>query len=142
MTRRAVVPMAGVLTLLLVASVRPASGQGRRSLPDDVTLRMVTEGRSVYLGKGLCHVCHGRRGEGVSEAGSSLRDTLWYHTDGSYGSLVERTWEGVTAQRSATGIPMPPRGGSEIDLEEARAAAAFVWWLSRGGDPDGPGGSR
>lgn len=142
MTRRASVPLAAILALLLVAAVRPASAQERRSLPEGVTLRRVAEGRSVYLGKGLCHVCHGRRGEGVREAGSSLRDTLWYHTDGSYGSLVERTREGITAQRSATGIPMPPRGGSEIDLEEARAAAAFVWWLSRGGDPEGPGGSR
>lgn len=142
MTRAAPLPLAATLALLLVASARPVSAQEVEQLPDGVTLRVVTEGRTVYLGKGLCHVCHGRRGGGVADAGSSLRDTLWYHTDGSYGSLLERTWEGVTAQSSATGIPMPPGGGSEIDREEARAAAAYVWWLSRGGDPDGPGGSR
>lgn len=142
MIRTAPVSLAASLVLLLGACVRPASAQEAEELPEGVTLRTVTEGRTVYLGKGLCHVCHGRRGEGVADAGSSLRDTLWHHTDGSYRSLVERTWQGITAQVSATGIPMPPRGGGEIDREEARAAAAYVWWLSRGGDPDGPGRSR
>lgn len=112
---------------------------GGQEFPPGVTRETVMEGRSIYLGKGLCHVCHGRQGGGVQGAGSSLRDTVWYHTDGSYRSLAERTRRGISARASATGIPMPPRGGSGIDDREVRAAAAYVWWLSRGGDPGGPG---
>ena len=134
----------GVLALAALPALLAASGGDdraapRQELPPGVTVQTVMEGRAVYLGKGLCDVCHGRRGEGVSLAGSSLRDTAWYHTDGSYESIVRRVRQGITAGASATDIPMPPRGGSEIDDEEIRAAAAYVWWLSRGGDPAGPG---
>lgn len=127
------------LPVLLAASAADDRRFPRQELPPGVTAETVMEGRSVYLGNGLCDVCHGRRGEGVTLAGSSLRDTSWYHTDGSYESIVRRVRQGITAQASATDIPMPPRGGSEIDDEELRAAAAYVWWLSRGGDPGGPG---
>lgn len=115
---------------------RRSAGQ---EFPPGVTRETVMEGRSVYLGEGLCHVCHGRRGGGVERAGSSLRDTLWHHGDGTYSSIVELTRGGVSARVSATNIPMPPRGGAEIDDEDVRAAAAYVWWISRGGDPGGPG---
>ncbi len=131
---------------LAAFSLLLATGQsfeGRRStgqeFPPGVTRETVMEGRSVYLGEGLCYVCHGRRGGGVPRAGSSLRDTLWYHGDGSYRSIAELTRRGISARASATNIPMPPRGGSEIDDEAVRAAAAYVWWISRGGDPGGPG---
>lgn len=115
---------------------RPSAAQ---EFPPGVTRETVIEGRDVYLGEGLCYVCHGRRGDGVERAGSSLRDTLWYHSDGSYRSITELTRRGISARASATNIPMPPRGGSEIDEDEVRSAAAYVWWISRGGDPGGPG---
>ena len=119
------------------------SVEGRRpagqEFPPGVTRETVIEGRDVYLGAGLCYVCHGRQGGGVQRAGSSLRDTLWYHSDGSFRSITDLTRRGISARASATNIPMPPRGGSEIDEEEVRAAAAYVWWISRGGDPGGPG---
>ena len=131
-----------VLALSLVLATGVAGGERRsegQEFPPGVTRETVTEGRSVYLGEGLCYVCHGRRGGGVERAGSSLRDTLWYHSDGSYRSITELTRRGISARASATSIPMPPRGGGEIDEEEVRAAAAYVWWISRGGDPGGPG---
>lgn len=132
----------GVLALaVLLGTGDPAEGSrsAGQEFPDGVTRETVTEGRSVYLGSGLCYVCHGRRGDGLQRTGSSLRDTVWYHTDGSYRSIAERTRRGISAQASATNIPMPPRGGSEIDDDDVLAVAAYVWWISRGGDPDGPG---
>lgn len=131
-----------VLALSLVLATGVAGGERRaagQEFPPGVTRETVIEGRDVYLGRGLCYVCHGRRGGGVQRAGSSLRDTLWYHSDGSYRSIAELTRRGISARASATNIPMPPRGGSEIDEEDVLAAAAYVWWISRGGDPGGPG---
>lgn len=132
---------AAILASWLLLGTGDAVEEGRpagQEFPPGVTRETVMEGRSVYLGEGLCHVCHGRRGGGVERAGSSLRDTLWHHGDGDYRSIVELTRRGVSARVSATSIPMPPRGGAEIDDEDVRAAAAYVWWISRGGDPGGP----
>lgn len=112
------------------ARAGPVSGQ---DLPDGVSPATVDSGRALYAGRGLCYTCHGEQGRGVAELGSSLRDRQWTHVDGSYGSLVTLIREGLTAQESSRGIPMPPRGGARLTDEQVRALAAYVWVLSRRG---------
>lgn len=109
----------------------PAPPSAEDSLPPGVTAETVRRGGEVYRGAGLCYSCHGTRGRGVPRAGSSLVDGEWHHTDADYRSLVFRIANGVTADRSFSGMPMPPRGGAELTADEVRAVAAYVWWISR-----------
>lgn len=109
-------------------SLLPGPGD---SLPPEVTREMVARGRRLYRGEGLCYSCHGTRGRGVPRAGSSLRDRKWLHSDGTYRSLLARVANGVSADASASGMPMPPRGGADLTADEVRAVTAWVWWFSR-----------
>lgn len=117
-----------------MASPRPGrTHESAQDLPQGVTPAMADSGRRLFRGEGLCYTCHGDEGRGVAELGSSLRDGDWGHVDGSYGSLVALIRDGLTAQESSNGIPMPPRGGAELGEQEVRALAAYLWVLSRSG---------
>lgn len=102
-----------------------------QELPPGVTPEMVERGRELFRGAGLCHTCHGQDGRGREGLGSDLTDREWNHGDGSYEYLVDRIDKGVSAQESATGVPMPPRGGAGIGQAQVEAVAAYVWTLSR-----------
>lgn len=99
-------------------------------LPEGVTAEMVQQGREVFTGDGLCYACHAQDGSGLPNLGANLTDGEWVHIDGSYESIIQNINEGVTAEESTSGTPMPPRGGAQITDEQVRAAAAYVWTLS------------
>ncbi|MFQ5810676.1 MAG: c-type cytochrome [Armatimonadota bacterium] len=104
--------------------------QAGAKLPKGVTMEMVKQGREIYAGAGLCHACHGPEAKGVPNLGSDLSDAEWVNGDGSYEAIVEAVIKGVPAEKSGSGIAMPPRGGAEITDEQARAVAAYVVSLS------------
>jgi mono/diheme cytochrome c family protein len=88
---------------------------------------MVTQGKKVFSGKGLCVACHGDAGKGG--LAPSLRDSTWIHSKGGYDDIVAQVRRGVPAESSATNLVMPPRGGSPINDAELAAVAAYVWSL-------------
>ena len=96
-------------------------------LPEGVTARMIETGAALYGGAGLCAVCHGANGEG--SIGPDLADDEWVHSDGSYDAIVHQILEGVPADKSESGVPMPPKGGATLTDEQVRAVAAYVWSL-------------
>lgn len=100
-------------------------------LPEGVTMEMVTEGKTIYSGAGLCYTCHGPNGEGVQGLGANLDDDEWLHNDGSYEGIVTTILNGVDTSASSSGTPMPAKGGSGISDEQVRAVAAYVWTLSK-----------
>ncbi len=106
------------------------------SLPEGVTPAMVSAGKELFGGKGLCLACHGPDAKGG--LGPDLTDTDWLHGDGSFTDIVSRVLLGVPDDESITGQSMPPKGGSTLTDEEVRAVAAYVWTLSRGTPPPGP----
>lgn len=112
------------------AAERPSS-ETLQELPPGVTPEMVEEGGRIFVGSGFCHNCHGPNARGLPQLGSDLTDGGWQHTDGSYEGLVERIGAGVPAERSGSGVPMPPGGGARLTPEQLRAVAAYVWTLSR-----------
>ena len=101
-----------------------------QELPEGVTPAMVEEGKGIYNGAGICFTCHGATGEGVPSLGANLTDDEWLHVDGSYESIVQNILEGVTAQESSSGVPMPAKGGTAITDDQVAAVAAYVWTLS------------
>lgn len=102
-----------------------------QELPEGVTLAMVEEGKGIYGGAGICGSCHGAAGEGIPNLGADLTDDEWLHIDGSYESIVQNILEGVTAQESSSGVPMPAKGGTAITDDQVNAVAAYVWTLSQ-----------
>lgn len=113
---------------------RPAaSATMPQELPEGVTPAMVSEGKQIYGGAGICFSCHGPEGKGVPNLGADLTDGQWAHSDGGYESIVQTVTNGVSAEKSSSGVPMPPKGGSSITDAQVRAVAAYVWTLSHGG---------
>ena len=102
-----------------------------QELPEGVTIAMVTEGKAIFEGPGICASCHGPAGAGVPNLGADLTDDEWTHVDGSYEEIVANVTSGVTAEASTSGIPMPPKGGTNITDDQVKAVSAYVWTLSR-----------
>ena len=100
-------------------------------LPPGVTQAMVEEGNTIFHGAGLCATCHGADAKGVPGLGADLSDSTWLHSDGSYDAIVKQIMEGVPANVSKSGSAMPPKGGSSLTDDQAKAAASYVWSLSR-----------
>ena len=104
-------------------------GQQEMELPEGVTMEMVTQGKEIYSGAGLCYTCHGANGEGVPGLGANFTDDEWVHGDGSYEGISATVLNGVDTSASSTGTPMPPKGGSGITDDQARAVSAYVWTI-------------
>jgi mono/diheme cytochrome c family protein len=118
-----------ILPMLALPSTLPA--QSADSLPRGVTAAMVEDGKKLYAGAGLCSACHGPDGKGIQGLGANLADTRWQHSDGSFDAIVRQILEGVSPEKSSTGVAMPARGGSQLTEAQVRAVAAYVWTLGR-----------
>lgn len=125
----------GLVALVVTAASACGRGEGApvQELPEGVTAAMVARGDSIYHGPGFCYTCHGADGRGVPNLGADLTDSEWKHTDGSFEGIVSRVTSGVSAEKSTSGVPMPPKGGARLSEEQVRAVAAYVWTLGRGG---------
>lgn len=138
--RRPSLPVATLLVLVLggvLVGPGPRTGAAQE-LPEEVTREAVQQGERLYGGDGFCYTCHGPDGGGIPNLAPDLGDGVWIHVDGSLEGLAAVIRDGVPAERSTTGIPMPPKGGSSLSPEQVRAVAAYVWTLSRDGAGDEP----
>jgi mono/diheme cytochrome c family protein len=111
------------LSLLVVTAAKAQQ-------PDGVTQQMIDQGKTIFIGQGICMVCHGTDAKGMPNLGADLTDEEWNQGDGSFEAILEIIQEGVTSDKSTTGTVMPPKGGSQITDEQLRAVAAYVWSLS------------
>ena len=103
----------------------------KQELPEGVTPEMVEQGKAIYGGPGICSSCHGPAGAGIPSLGANLTDSEWLHSDGSYDGMTKTVAEGVTAQASSSGVPMPAKGGTNISDDDVKAVTAYVWTLSK-----------
>ncbi len=109
------------------AAGRAAAQTAADSVPAAVTPAAILEGKSLFVGEGLCLACHGADAKG--SIGPDLTDNIWLHGTGSFAEIVARVLAGVSSEQSKLGQIMPPRGGSGITDEQVRAVAAYVWSL-------------
>ncbi len=100
-------------------------------LPAGVTAELVQRGNRVFHNAGRCITCHGDDATGAR--GPDLTDADWLHAKGSYLEIVRTIEAGVPVERASRGVPMPPKGGSNLNPDEVHAVAAYVWQLSRRG---------
>lgn len=115
--------------LALAAAPTVADAQAKGTLPEGVTPEMVSKGRKLFGGAGLCLACHGPDGKGT--IGPDLTDKEWLHIDGSYEQILNLVLSGVDVSASRTGAIMPPRAGSSLNDADLRAVAAYAWTLSQ-----------
>lgn len=127
-------------TLMMTLAAAPAAAQDEPpapgesvELPDGVTAEMVDAGRSLFGAEGNCWACHGRNAAGTQLA-PDLTDDEWLNIDGEYASIVELITTGVD-EPVEHAAPMPPLGGAQLDDEQVRALAAYLYALTHG-DPD------
>ena len=125
--------------VLVLAALLAASGARAQALPEGVTPEMLTQGRKLFEGRGLCASCHGTKATGA--LGPNLTDAEWWHSDGSYPAIVHQIMHGVPAGQSRSGTPMPPKGGSSLSPTEVRAVAAYVHSLRTVTNAGAAGGS-
>jgi mono/diheme cytochrome c family protein len=109
-----------------VAAVTPTAPV---DLPAGVTQEMVALGEELFNGRGNCFTCHGRAGAGGPLA-PALNEDDWIHIDGSFDALAQIIAAGV-AQPVQYPAPMPARGGAQIDEDQVRQIAAYVYAISR-----------
>ena len=119
----------GILILAFLAPAAGLFGQQPDSLPPGVTPATVAQGRKLFGGEGLCFSCHGPEAKGL--VGPDRTDATWLIGQGTFDEIVARILEGVPANKSKSGVVMPPKGGASLKDEQVRAVAAYVWSLSR-----------
>ena len=126
--KRISLTLAGLAFALMGASSLVA----QEALPEDVTEAMVEEGQTIFMGAGLCSVCHGMDASGA--VGPNLVDDEWLTGEGTYPELIDQITNGVSLAdvKNALGMIMPPKGGSTITDDQVKAVAAYVWTLSHG----------
>ena len=117
---------------LAIAFIGASSLQAQEALPEGVTEAMVQEGQTIFMGAGLCAVCHGMDGSGA--VGPNLTDGEWLTGEGTYPELIDQITNGVSPAevKNALGAIMPPKGGSAITDDQVKAVAAYVWTLTHG----------
>ncbi len=117
---------------LAIALMGASSLQAQEALPEGVTEAMVQEGQTIFMGAGLCAVCHGMDGSGA--VGPNLTDGEWLTGEGTYPELIDQITNGVSPAevKNALGAIMPPKGGSAITDDQVKAVAAYVWTLTHG----------
>ena len=130
-TRVTILAATAVVAAVTWVAAHETGGLETQQLPDGVTSDMIGTGGDLFRTDALCHACHGVDGKGIANLGSDLTDSEWKHIDGSYAMTVNLIQEGITAEQSSSGIPMPPRAGANLSDDHVRALAAYVWTLSR-----------
>ena len=126
-------------TVWMLALILGLTGAGdvaaqETELPEGVTEDMISSGEQLFRSAGLCFACHGQDGGGMPGVGPDLTDGDWLHIDGDYTQIVDLILRGVPGEESKSGVPMVPKGGSQLTDEQVRAVASYVWKLSHGSD--------
>jgi cytochrome c oxidase cbb3-type subunit 3 len=114
------------LLVALVTATAPAAAQSGAS---PASPALIARGDSVYHGAGNCYACHGAKAEGL--VGPNLTDAEWLHSKGTYEEIVAQIQEGITKEKSKSGIPMPAKGGGSISDDDIKAVAAYVHSLGQ-----------
>jgi cytochrome c oxidase cbb3-type subunit 3 len=114
------------LFVALLTATAPVAGQSGAS---PASPALIARGDSVYHGAGNCYACHGAKAEGL--VGPNLTDAEWLHSKGTYEEIVAQIQEGITKEKSKSGIPMPAKGGGSISDDDIKAVAAYVHSLGQ-----------
>jgi len=111
-------------------------------LPPGMTVQMIAAGDSVFHNQGNCFACHGQEAEGMPAAGDALTAGLnWAQPE--WKSIDSLITSGMPQELTRSPIAMPPRGGkSDLNDEQVRLVAAYIWAISQTHGEPWPGGHQ
>ena len=111
------------------------------TLPTGMDLGMIRTGDSLYRTKAGCVNCHGTEAQGLARRGKTLTVTPHFVLKGSWGALDSLISVGMSEAQTRSPIAMPPRGQhSDLNANEIRAVAAYIWAISQAHHEPWPGG--
>jgi hypothetical protein len=105
------------------------------SLPElafGMTLDQIRDGDRLFHGKGGCVNCHGSEAQGLAGRGKSLTSGVQFIPKGDWGAIDSLIVVGMPDKQTRSPIAMPPLGQhTDLDAEETRTIAAYVWAISQ-----------
>jgi cytochrome c5 len=106
-----------------------------------MTLEQIRDGDRLFHGKGACMDCHGAEAQGLPGRGKTLTAGLQFLPNGDWNGIDSLISVGMPDRQTRSPIAMPPRGKhSDLDAEEMRTTAAYVWAISQTRGEPWPGG--
>lgn len=110
-------------------------------LPFGMTFDMIRDGDRLYRGKGGCVNCHGTEEQGLAGRGKTLTAGLHFLPPGDWRGVDSIIAVGLPDAVTRSPVAMPARGQhGDLDAEEMRAIAAYVWAVSSVRGEPWPGG--
>ena len=106
----------------------PAGGTTAGNPPPGATPEMVAAGQQTFAT--VCAACHGPDAKGTQLA-PNLTDSEWINTDGTYQGIITIVTNGVPQPKQYPS-PMPPMGGANLNEQQIKDVAAYVWSLGGG----------
>jgi tetratricopeptide (TPR) repeat protein len=132
--RAALVSVSAFLLGAFLAAEAASAQEAAEAVPDSVTAARVLAGSELFNG-GSCVACHAAAGRGIGQRAPDLSDIEWLHSMGDFDGIFQTIFWGVPKDRMKAVTPRPfemhPRGGMNIDREQMKALAAYVWTVSR-----------
>jgi cytochrome c5 len=114
------------------------------SLPElmfGMTVGMIADGDRLFHGTGGCVSCHGSEAQGLPARGKTLTAGLRFLPVGQWDPIDSLILVGMPDRQTRTEIAMPPRGQySNLNADETRSIAAYVWAISQVKGEPWPGG--
>jgi hypothetical protein len=112
-------------------------------LPLELTLDMIRDGDRLFHGKGGCVSCHGSEAQGLAARGKTLTAGLNFLPLGEWQPIDSLIAVGMPDAQTRSPIAMPPRGQhGDLNADEMRAIAAYVWAISQVKGEPWSGGHR
>jgi cytochrome c5 len=106
-----------------------------------MSLEQIRDGDRLFHGKGACRDCHGDEAQGLPRRGKTLTAGTQFVPKGDWNAIDSVISVGMPDRETRSPIAMPPRGKhSDLDAEEMRTIAAYVWAISQARGEPWPGG--
>jgi hypothetical protein len=106
-----------------------------------MTPDQIRDGDRLFHGKGGCVNCHGSEAQGLAARGKSLTSGVQFVPKGDWNALDSLISVGMPDRQTRSPIAMPPRGQhTDLDADETRTVAAYIWAISQTRGEPWPGG--
>jgi mono/diheme cytochrome c family protein len=110
-------------------------------LPTGMTIDRIRDGDRLFHTKGGCTNCHGDEAQGLAGRGKTLTANIVFIPPGDWNALDSLISVGMPDKQTRSPIAMPPRGQhSDLNADEIRTIAAYVWAISQTRGEPWPGG--
>ncbi len=99
--------------------------------PPGATAQDVSAGQQLFTSTGNCYTCHGPDAKGTQLA-PNLTDNEWINITEPTMDNIQTVIKAGVQQPKQHPAPMPAMGGAQLNDDQVRQIAAYVWSLGGG----------